>query len=205
MPTIFSPSQPAFDIFHGNYIQLIAFLKSIEDYPNSFDFWINRDEHWIQSIRESARLLYNFTTSAVSVVEQTKHVFNELPKVKELSLLVSEYNAEIKRRFEVNGDHRIIHGLRVHLVHYNIVNIGSVYHWDREEGFDHKLVIQAAQLLASKYGFDKIACRRLKNVGKDISVRTLANDCYTNINEFNKWLEQKQGQLLNDRRFCIFV
>jgi hypothetical protein len=202
MPAIAKPLEPVFRLFQGNYNQLIQFLKFVEQSPERFELWSQRNNYWFLVQEETTRLFYNFTVSAVTFIQRTDDHFMELSEIDELSTLINEYKQEKKKRFEQSGKHQLIHGIRQYLVHANMLEIGGIYMWDREHGHKHTIVISTETLLTGNasnrrgHGFNKLARKELMNQGAAIGVRNLIEEYYSYIEEFHRWLWDKQAELI---------
>ena len=91
---------PAFRLFQGNYNELIKALVFYEESPEITYLWISANKsEWLYIIEEIARLLNNFATSAIALVDQYHKQVNELTNIAEYSSFLEEYKEEIDRVF----------------------------------------------------------------------------------------------------------
>jgi hypothetical protein len=204
MPTIANPPDAIFRLFRGNHEQLIQFLEYVEAPLRLVELWSPLSNHQVYLIDEATRLIFNFAVSAVTFVDLTEKLFNKLPKIKELEQLTKEYQQEKKQRFDTNSNYKIVDGLRQYLIHSDTIGIGRVYHYNREKGEKHTLVIAKDKLITG-YGFSRIARSQLMREKGDINIRLLTEQCFNNLQEFDQWLWDKQAMIMNDRNFYLEI
>jgi len=210
-PVIAKPLQNSFRLFQGNYNQLINFLQHIEESPDGIKLWAQRNSNWFYITEEISRLFFNFAVSAVTFVDRTEELFSGLPKNDELSQLMKDYKQVKESRFDKNPRYRLIDGFRHYLIHVDVIRISSIYHWDRDTGHKHTIVISKEELLTGipkkllrkGLGFDSITRKELTIGEPNIAMRPLIEECFNNLQEFNQWLWDKQRELINSHLFHI--
>ncbi|MDD5312829.1 MAG: hypothetical protein PHO26_07345 [Dehalococcoidia bacterium] len=197
LPTIAGAVEPTFRLFCGNYRELTKALTFYES-PESTPLWIeaqpNLNSFYI--IEEIIRLLHNFSTGAMTLVDHTRNEADKLDSLPQLSSFRNEYNEEIQKRFAQNENHQLIQGLRNYMLHFSYVESYSNWKWTRDDGEKRTIRISIEPLLKWKK-WKPLARQRILHSGDHIIIHDVVNDYYNDIKSFNNWLWVWQGRMVN--------
>jgi hypothetical protein len=141
---------------------------------------------------EVCRCLQNYIISAKTLVEQSRALHRSLYE-KEGKL--TGYNDELKRRFEKNGLHHFIQGLRNMIAHDRLPIVTFYVHRRIWVGEESSATYQVRFLKSALVQYDKWnteAKAFLNELSGEIDLAAISRDYHQQVDEFHIWFAQKQ-------------
>lgn len=175
-------------IFSGNFEDL---MKTVELYksPSSFVLHdVRNREELNQFFKEVTRLLHNYLASAMTLVDHTRILVNELYAEGRFAEFYEEYRSKIKETFAENPLHQFIQGLRNYIVHKELPMVGSILNLNE---INANLIVDLAEL-GKNFDWSKFAKQYLNDKGDDEKLETFVSDYFNLVYEFHKWFYNRQ-------------
>jgi len=182
----------SYRMFKGNYRQLIALLDNLETIEVAIRLHdVKHNAEFFGALEEIARVLHNFLASAESLVGHTRTYMRNLYKGQPF---FTEYEARVAEQFASSPLRRFVQDLRVYTQHITLPLTGSAFHLDRTEGLSIAYYIDAEELRKWDNWSDE-SRQYLDAFQKILPVRQLADDYFSLVEEFYKWLDKSEREV----------
>lgn len=185
--------QGSLKIFTGNYNQLKKLLSFHTNMPQALPLWdvANRDKLYAFQ-GEVTRLLHNFVASAMSLIDHSRVLYQELYESKGR---FPEYGEERESRFTKNPLASFVVCLRQYFQHYKVPIVFSKMRWSRESPmFDSRLKLSKVDLEGFS-GWKSPAKKFLVKQEDSIDLISIVNDYYALVTDFYQWFGTRQREI----------
>lgn len=141
-----------------------------------------------------SRHLQNFTAAAMTLVDQTRTLYNEWYKN---SGLIPEYQERVDRDFKSNGRHHFVKGLRNSILHCRMPTLS--YEVTRSYRTGGEIVsfevhFKKEQLIKS-FDWSAIAHDFILNSPEKISLRPMFSQYHEEVMAFHSWFTARQQEV----------
>ncbi len=174
-------------LLDNNYNELIEHLKQFHGKIENIDFILWPHRHNISIfMEETTRLLHNFTTSCLSLVDHSRVFVNRIEKE---SKPILGYQNEINIRFINDPISEFIICLRQYVQHYKLPNISTTRQFS-SEGFTGKVFLNKDDLLKFS-SWKKNAKIFLNEQDEHINFIEILESYYLKVSSFQEWLKKQ--------------
>lgn len=186
--------QSSFQVFEGNFAELVKLLEPLEDPRESlFNYAApDKSENLDHLITETKRLLHNFLASAKSLVDHTRVIVNRLyPQDHEFR---SEYQRKLNQDLASNVLQKFVQNLRNYTQHYTLPVLAlQITFLGESNDLNSTLRIDVEMLKQwDKWGSSKAYLDSLK---EGLPIIALASRYYILIQDFYIWLSERQSEI----------
>jgi len=185
----------SYRIFHGNYKQLLDFLKVLEDKPQTMVLWdVKRRKDLVTVFEEVGRLLFNYLASAFMLIDHTRRHVDCMYSTSKYSAFKTDYEKEIELRFVNNDNHQLAQGLRNYIQHRKLPSVGSTIHYNQKTGLNKAFMISIPSLLEWD-GWSVKDRKILTGKGDTLPLRDFIQQYFQQVEAFYQWLGKNQVKL----------
>lgn len=178
------------EVFNGNFAQLKQVLDAVYG-SNAHELISQRHSYKFGILlREITRLLHNFVASALSLIDHTRIVKNEVYGDKRK---FPDYEERIKLDFVENPLARFVVKLRQYCQHYQMPLLGGVVSFDAN-GVRAEVQLSKAEMLKFD-GWDSKARSYLKSLPDDFDLRVIITEYHRLVNEFYVWMFNRHNEI----------
>lgn len=181
-------------IFTKNYEELLTIIKKQIEPSYSIELmkYENRKECEKFQIK-TIRLLHNYITSAISLVDHTRVFVREVYSQNESFMI--EYDDKIKETFANNPLSIFIKCFRQYIQHFQTPIIATVTNiTDNEEDLETKIVISKKTLL-NFTGWKTLAKSYIDSIENNLDIESTIKQYDTLVNGFYSWFENRQSEI----------
>lgn len=180
----------SYSVFNGNYDELRRYMDHLNNPRESlFMYSSEQRENLERLIDETSRLFHNFLASAQSLVDHTRNIVDRLYFNQEF---IKEYQEKLDRDITKNSVRRFVQDLRNYTLHYTLpipaLQIEFAEDIEMSVRFDVEILKQWDK-------WHKISTSYLETLGESFCLVSLSNEYFFLIQNFYKWLRERQTQL----------
>ena len=187
----------SFQVFEGNFGELLALLKPLEDPMEALRKYVapERGEDLDKLLREAKRLIHNFLSSAKTLVDHTRVIVDRLyPEEHEFR---AEYQNRITEKLANNTLQKFIQRFRNYTQHYALPISGLQIQFQGEpESLNSTLKVDVEVL--KKWNGWGSSRAYLESFSEGLPIIALASGYYLLIQDFYMWLSERQEELHKD-------
>lgn len=186
--------------FRENYKSLKQHLDKNNDLDYHFQFEYNSPLRWqyhpLQ--QETHRLLLNFVSSAIALIDHTRNMTNKLYNGSKFQ---REYQAKVNQELKASPVNKFVQDLRSYILHNKFPFVGTQFNHKRVSPPGDpeclitttiRLTLNIDTLLNSSDKWTELSRKYLKSQGKQLFLDSLADEYYLLIEHFHLWLNQQQ-------------
>jgi hypothetical protein len=186
--------QFSFQVFEGNFAELVKLLEPLEDPRESLLMYAAPDkrENLDHLIVDTKRLLHNFLASAKSLVDHTRVIVNRLyPEDHEFRI---EYQKKLNQDLSGNALQKFVQNLRNYTQHYTLPVLALQISFSSDSNELNSTLRIDVEILKQwdKWGGSKAYLESLEN---GLPVIALASGYYILIQDFYIWLSDRQSDI----------
>ena len=185
--------QISLDIFNGNYEDLLNLIETHNTPEIAMELMAENKREIRRAFQiHIIRLLHNYISSAMSLVDHTRVHFNEL---YDDNNLLPEYKIQVEKRFTSHPLSIFIKDLRQYFQHYRMPSITSSIHFSRENPELSVSVKFEIENLNEFTGWKSKSKEYMSEFEKDIDLKKLVEDYHNHIQNFHSWFSAQQAIL----------
>ncbi len=187
----------SFQVFEGNFGELIALLKPLEDPMEVLHKYAapEKREDLDSLLKETKRLIHNFLSSAKSLVDHTRVIVDRLyPEGHEFR---TEYQSRINQKLADNTLQKFIQRFRNYTQHYALPILGLQIQFQSEPESASSTLKVDVEMLKKWNGWGSSKAY-LESFDEGLPLIALASSYYLLIQDFYAWLSGRQEELHKD-------
>ena len=186
--------QSSFQVFEGNFAELVKLLEPLEDPREALFNYAAPDkrENLDNLIEETKRLLHNFLASVKSLVDHTRVIVNRLyPEDHEFR---GEYQRKLNQDLANNVLQKFVQNLRNYTQHYTLPILALQITFLGESNDLNMTLRMDIEILKQwdKWGSSRAYLDSLKD---GLPIIALASRYYILIQDFYIWLSERQSEI----------
>lgn len=179
------------EIFNGNFHDLNEFINTHNDPIKSINLrGVNNREILFAFQRQVIRLLHNYISSAISLIDHTRVHYKDLYEKNDK---FPEYQNEIDNKFVNNELASFIKGLRHYSIHYRTPGVYTSTSYTMNS-LTVSLRLRNKDLLTFT-GWSAPARKFIDASIADIDLGEVINSYHLLINDFYQWFQNRQLQI----------